>query len=137
MSDVENLPIAGRTVDEVAYSRGGLWLRFWMPGDEYGLHLEGPFQLVGSGGVTRELDPRAPDVIWFSLVGRKVLQAQATVEGSLQIRFSDGTQLTVPSYRYEAWQLEGSNGELFVSVAGGGIGVWSADEEFSKDDRSR
>jgi hypothetical protein len=124
MSNVERLPIVGRRIDEVGYGVGGLWLRFFLPGDEYGLHIEGPFQLVASGA-TMELDPRAPAMVWFSLAGRVVEAAEAKAEGSLQIRFSDGSQLNVPSHRYEAWQLEGPDGELFVSVAGGGFAVWT------------
>jgi hypothetical protein len=124
MSNVQELPIVGRTIDEVGYGIGGLWLRFWMPvSSEYGLHIEGPFSLIADGA-TVQLDPKAPDLVWFSLVGRTVDAAEADLQGSLQIRFSGGSQLNVPSYRYEAWQLEGPDGLLFVSVAGGGLAVW-------------
>jgi hypothetical protein len=127
MSEVQELPIVGRTIDEVGYGSGGLWLRFWTPvSREFNLHIEGPFRLVADGA-TVELDPRVPDLVWFSLVGRTIDAAEADAQGSLYVRFSDGSQLNVPSYRYEAWQLEGPDGLLFVSAAGGGLAVWPVD----------
>ncbi len=43
------------------------------------------------------------------------------------LRFSDGGRLEIPSHEFEPWQLEGEDGELIVSVAGGGLAVWDSD----------
>ena len=118
-----DLPIAGRVINEVAWTTGGLWLRFWPPGPEYGLHIEGAFQIV-AGGIGRRHDPRSPDATWFGLCGRNITMARAGDDGGLTIQFSDGSGLLVPPDEFEAWQLAGEDGELFVSVAGGGFAAW-------------
>jgi hypothetical protein len=95
-----DLPIAGRAIDEVAWGRGGLWLRFWSPGAEYGLHIEGEFRVVTTG-VAEGNNPRLPNATWFELVGRTVQRATATEDGGLTIRFIDDGELVVPSGAFE------------------------------------
>jgi hypothetical protein len=118
-----DLPIAGRVVNEVAWTSGGLWLRFWFPRTEYGLHIEGEFRVV-TGGVARHNDPRTPHESWFGLCNRTIRTAEAADDGALTIRFMDGGELLIAPGRYEPWRLEGEDGELFVSVAGGGLAIW-------------
>src|SRR5919198_1404718 len=127
------LPLRGRTVSEVAWSVGGLWLRFWgggvagaTTGPDFGLHIEGSFRLVGPESVT-EGDPRTPETWWFGLVKRRVSEADAFDDGALVVRFDDGDRLEIPPREFEAWQLEGNDGELVVSVAGGGLAAWGVD----------
>ncbi len=126
------LPLRGRVVSEVAWSLGGLWLRFWgqrvagsASGPDYALHIEGSFRLVGPRE-TIEGDPQTPEAWWFGLVERRVSEADADDSGALVLSFDDGDRLEIPPGALEAWQLEGEDGDLVVSVAGGGLAAWDA-----------
>jgi hypothetical protein len=129
------LPIAGRAVCAVAVSRFVPFLRlhFWgvgvpdsTPGPDYTLQIEGPLRIISA---EREwsIDPQAgPDAAYLVLVSKKVAHALASDDGGLAVAFTDGDRLVVPPYEYEPWQLDGEDGSLFVSVAGGGLAVWDA-----------
>jgi hypothetical protein len=56
-------------------------------------------------------------------VEKTVQSATALDDGSLAIRFIDGDALDVAPGDYEPWQLNGDDGSLYVSVAGGGLAV--------------
>jgi hypothetical protein len=125
-----DLPLRGRVVSGVAWGIGGLWVRFWgqgvpnsTAGPEYALHIESAFRLV-LGDAVIDVDPRTPEAALFKLVRRRVIEATASDDGRLAIAFDDGDGLEIPPGAFEAWQLEGDNGELFVSVAGGGLTAW-------------
>ena len=114
------LPIAGRVVCAVAVSRFVPFLRlhFWGAG--------GPFRLTTP---EREwsIDPQAgPDAAYLLLVSKKIDHAIASDDGGLVVDFTDADRLIVPRHEYEPWQLDGEDGSLFVSVAGGGLAVWDA-----------
>ena len=127
--DVE-LPIAGRSVSVVGISRFAplLRLHFWPSGDpdrEYTLQIDGPLRIVST---TREwmIDPEAgPDPAYLLLVDKTVSRAIASHDGSLHVEFTDGDRMRVPPDQYEPWQLSGDDGTLIVSVAGGGLSIWS------------
>jgi hypothetical protein len=122
-----SLPINGRDVSQVAISRFTPFLRihFWHPGPEFTLEIEGSFRLVSSG-VESLIDPeRGPDPTYLTLVDKTVAHAIARRDGGLEVTFSDGDRLIIPPDRYEPWQLNGNNGYLVVSVAGGGLAIWS------------
>lgn len=58
----------------------------------------------------------------LSLVGQQVLSAVAFKSGKLRIVLESGALLTVPpGEQYEAWQLTGPSGRIWVSVPGGGL----------------
>ena len=98
------------------------------PDPDFTLVIEGPFRLV-SAGVTTLIDPAGgPDTAYLQLVDKSVQQAVATRDGGLEITFSDGDRLMIPPDRYEPWQLNGDNGYLVVSLAGGGLADMSAKE---------
>ncbi len=60
-----------------------------------------------------------------AIVGLAVRSAMAVRDGALSIAFTDGSEMGVPWSVYEAWELR-SNGTLhLVSVAGGGVALWT------------
>jgi hypothetical protein len=130
------LPIAGRNVSSLALSRFTPFLRlhFWgheidgsTPGPDFTFEIEGPFRL-SSNTTTTEVDPEtAIHPVVLDLMHKQVERALAFDDGTAVIEFVDGAVLTVPPDQYEAWQLNGDSGELFVSVAGGGLAIWGAD----------
>jgi hypothetical protein len=126
------LPIAERIVCSVAVSRFEpyLTLHFWgdapgsAPGPDYVLQIAGPLRLIGQ---TQEwsIDPAdVPDPAFLRLVDKKVARAFASDEGQLDVEFTDGDRLVVPPFEFEPWELNGADGSLVVSGAGGGLSVW-------------
>ena len=43
------------------------------------------------------------------------------------MRFVGGDALDIAPGDYEPWQLNGDDGSLYVSVAGGGLAVWDGE----------
>lgn len=59
------------------------------------------------------------------LLGVAVLSAVAFKTGGLRLALADGTRLDCgPDPDYEAWQVSGPDGWMFVALPGGGLGVW-------------
>jgi hypothetical protein len=57
-----------------------------------------------------------------SLVGQQVLSSVGFKTGALRLVFESGPMLTVPAdEHYEAWQLTGPSGQMWVSLPGGGL----------------
>jgi hypothetical protein len=115
----------------VAVSRWTPYLRlhFWgmhpHPGPDFTLEIDGPFRFVSSGSESF-IDPAVgPDAAYLLLVDKRVERAVASSDGGLELAFSDGDRLIIPPHRYEPWQLNGDDGYLVVSVAGGGLAIWS------------
>jgi hypothetical protein len=131
----QELPIAGRVVCAVAVSRfvPFLSLQFWgngvpdsAPGPDHVLQIEGPLRVIASERETRIVPEAGPDDAYLLLVNKTVARAFASNDGLLEVEFSDGDRLVVPPHEYEPWQLSGDDGSLFVSLAGGGLAIWSA-----------
>jgi hypothetical protein len=131
------LPIGNWAVGAVTLSRFLPFLRLHFYGHDgtgkrvgssgYSLAIEGPMVVVAKG-VERRIDPKAGEhPAYLDLVTKIVLRAVASQAGGLVITFTDGDRLEVPPDRYEPWQLEGDDGSLIVSVAGGGLVVWDPD----------
>lgn len=124
-----SLPITGRDVSLVAVSRWTPYLRlhFWgNPGPDFTLEIEGPFRLVTSGTESL-IDPQGgPDPAYLRFVDKSVQHAVASRDGGLEVAFRDGDRLLISPGPYEPWQLNGDDGYLVVSVAGGGLSIWSA-----------
>lgn len=74
-----------------------------------------------------ELLPQTQDVAAaLRLFGTEVLSAVAFKSGALRMVFSSGTHLNCPaSPSFEAWQITGPRGWIFVSMPGGDLAVWS------------
>ncbi|MFB6978213.1 DUF6188 family protein [Streptomyces scopuliridis] len=104
--------------------------------------LEGPTRL-SSGSVHADLGvllvPESQDVgAALPLFGATVLSLVAFKSGGLRTVFEDGTHLTCPGDpSFEAWQITGPRGWLFVSLPGGDLSVWSSsgarDQQRDKD----
>jgi hypothetical protein len=63
-----------------------------------------------------------------SLVGQKVLSSVAFKTGALRLVFESGAILTVPyGEHFEAWQLTGPSGRMWVSLPGGGLATFPGD----------
>ncbi len=130
--DQIDLPIGGRAVSAVAVSRFVPFLRlhFWgreVSGSDFELQIDGQLRIVASGR-DRTIDPESgPDPAYLLLVDKTVSSAVANADGSLDVEFTDGDRLLVAPGQYEPWQLNGDDGTLVVSVAGGGLSVWEAD----------
>lgn len=93
--------------------------------------LEVPARLSSAPAHTNPdvlLVPETQDVAAaLPLFGMKVVSAVACKSGTLRMVFEDGTHLTCPTdVAFEAWQITGPEGWRFVSLPGGGLGVWSA-----------
>jgi Family of unknown function (DUF6188) len=61
----------------------------------------------------------------LSLIGQHVLSSVAFKTGALRLVFESGALLAVPfGEQYEAWQLTGSSGRMWVSLPGGGLATF-------------
>jgi hypothetical protein len=61
----------------------------------------------------------------LSLVGQRVLSSVGFKIGDLRLVFDSGQMLLVPhGEHYEAWQLTGTSGRMWVSLAGGGLATY-------------
>ena len=62
------------------------------------------------------------DRVVMALVGQRVLSSVGFKTGALRLVFESGALLTVPyDDHYEAWQLTGPSGRMWVSLPGGGL----------------
>ena len=124
------LPIGGRAVSVVGISKFVPFLRIdlfgsGITGTNFRLEIDGPFRIVGKEH-DWTIDPQSgPDPAYLGLVDKTIARATAAADGSLEVEFTDGDFLLVTPFEYEPWQLDGDDGTLIVSVAGGGLAVWS------------
>lgn len=132
--DIE-LPIAGHIVSSVAMSQFSphLTLRLLRTGTadtttgaDYTLQIDGRLRLVVANGESTIEPESGPDPATLGLLEKTVSRAIASGDGSLQVDFADGQRLLVAPDVYEPWQLNGSDGSLVASGAGGGLAVWGA-----------
>jgi hypothetical protein len=65
-----------------------------------------------------------------SLAGQRVLSGVGFKTGALRLVFESGPLLTVPvDEHYEAWQLTGPSGRMWVSLPGGGLSTFPGASE--------
>lgn len=61
----------------------------------------------------------------MALVGHRVLSSVGLKTGDLRLVFSTGQMFSVPhDANYEAWQLTGPSGRMWVSLPGGGLATF-------------
>lgn len=61
----------------------------------------------------------------LALVGQRVLSSVGFKAGDLRLVFDSGQTLGVPhGEHYEAWQLTGPSGRMWVSLPGGGLATF-------------
>ncbi len=93
------------------------------------LRIEQPFVLVDSEGRERLLVPEGNPAALAPVLGitRLVVeQCVAFKDGHLEMRFADGSLISVPATEdLEPWELSGDDGLRIVSVPGGDLAVWS------------
>lgn len=95
------------------------------------VRIEGSFALDRAGG-SRTYDPEQTSLLGplLELRGSVVTHGLASADGSLSLRFADGTHLHVPpDQHYEAFTINGreavsQGGFLVVSKPGGGLSIW-------------
>jgi hypothetical protein len=64
------------------------------------------------------------------LADHRITTADADTAGGLDIEFDGGTRLHVdPDENYEAWTINGPDGQLIVSGPGGGLTEWPGDRQ--------
>lgn len=94
--------------------------------DSAHLRIGGTFKFVDAD-TTLELDPEQTMSLYPALsLSRKTVEvAIAEKSGTLRIDFTDGVKLSVEAReKYEAWELSGMGGLLFVSMPSGGLAFW-------------
>lgn len=120
-----DLPLPGRQVTRCCLD-AAFGIEFLEGRESISLRIESPFQVC-------RLDERwslRPDdlttiVHALRLLWRIVVRATASADGTLNVRFDDGTELIVAyDSNYEAWELVGSGGLRVVSLPGGGLTTW-------------
>lgn len=124
--DAHEWSLDGHRVAELAVDRDGLRLRSWSLTESVEVRVLAPFQYAQVDGSDRRVDPLEPEQlsILLSLLGRLVLGATVRAEGSLALRFGDGSVLTCPPHGSRAaWELLGAGaleGLAYRAPAGGG-----------------
>lgn len=133
-----SLPIVGRRVAKVSFAYVVPYLTLDLPAwtaegeserPDYVLQIDGGLRFTDSGA-EHEVEPEGePDAVCLLLLRKTVSRALAFDDGKLHVEFEDGDVLTVEPSPYEPWQVNGSDGSLVVSVAGGGLAVWGPSGE--------
>ncbi|MGH2356195.1 MAG: DUF6188 family protein [Chloroflexota bacterium] len=120
--------LQGRTVSRCSVD-AGFCLEFLEDSEATTIRIEGAFR-VRSDEQEREFSPaRHVDLgPALDLIGKTVAEATVGHDGSLDVRFADGTRLMVAAdARFEAWELTAPGGRLIVSLPGGGAATWGAE----------
>jgi hypothetical protein len=99
--------------------------------DSAELYVETPFRLIGSGTdvlcVPEEPTTLAPIL---PLVNAAVKGVMIKKSGYISVDFESGLSIKVdPDASYEAWQLGGSMGFLFVCPPGGDVALFKEDSK--------
>lgn len=124
--DAHEWTLEDHRLAEIAVDREGLRLRSWSMTESVDVRVLAPFRYAQADGSDREIDPREPEQLspLLSLLGRLVLGATVGADGTLVLRFGDGSALTsTPSRARDAWELLGAGaleGVSYRARAGGG-----------------
>src|SRR5215208_2486541 len=100
--------------------------------------------VLSAGEKEQVLDPERGEPVSLGpalrILHLTVDSALAYKDGTLELRFSDGTRITAPPEpEHEAWEAAGGEGGLLiVSLPGGGVSVWKprTQNASSKDSQS-
>jgi len=96
--------------------------------NQVAVRIEQPFVYTGSDGVEHLIVPEADPVLVapvLAITRLSVREGFAYDDGHLEVTFSDGSAIGVPSAQdYEPWELTGPAGLKMVSVPGGELSVW-------------
>ena len=124
--------LSGHRVTQVCVDPDSCRLQAWSLQASLEIRFGVPFQLVLADASSREIDPEAPEQVapLLTAIGREVLRLTVTRSGSLELRLSDGSVISVDSHpRYEAFEVVGGGaleGMAYLATPGGGS-PWRAD----------
>jgi hypothetical protein len=126
------LPLEGAHVDQFHLDRA-LTVTLDTSGRSWALRIEGDFDLAQPGGSTERFG-RAPPSSWRPavdvLLHQAISDASIARDGTLHLRFVGGCRIEVPpTCQWEAWQLNGPNGELIVCGPGGRLSKWPTEPD--------
>lgn len=102
--------------------------------------LEASFDLMVRGETFRMSPGENPLAAGAALplFNQRIDGAWAEERGGLHVAFSSGTAIRVsPIPMFESWQVQGPTGELWVGLAGGGVGVWPGNRDGSPGGSAR
>lgn len=129
------LPMTGRQVTQCCVDYA-VTFRFSEAGGSFDVRIGEPFVLRKAGDehhLRPEDDPAGMGPA-LSLLHQTVTEAVAFKDGRLELRFSDGSAVKVPvGQDYEPWELVGPGGVRVVSLPGGDLAVWRAEDDVPSD----
>lgn len=96
--------------------------------NQISVRVEEPFVYTSADGVEHLIVPEADPVNIapvLAIARLSVRDGFAYDDGHLELTFSDGSTIGVPSAQdYEPWELTGPGGLKMISVPGGELSVW-------------
>lgn len=124
--EAPTIPIVGTVVTQLRFD-----FAFTLAFDaDIQIRIETGFTVASPGGELETFDPEADLARMGSLLTlhqAEVRTAGTDEIGNLRLDFSDGRALQCrPHQQYEAWNLSGKDGLLYVCLPGGGLAIWSA-----------
>lgn len=118
--------LIGSTLRSAHVDFDRLYLQFAGGRDIY-LVISGPFTLiVGDIAVSHEPASDGGLAAAKALAGRIISKAALEADGTLTLDLEGTALRAAAGADYEAWELRGFDGSLFVSLPGGGIAAWDA-----------
>jgi len=103
--------------------------------NQVAIRIEQPFIYTGTDGIEYLIVPEADPVQVAPVLAITRLSVHAAFaydDGHLEVTFSDGSAIGVPSTQdYEPWELTGPAGLKIISVPGGELSVWRPTPESS------
>ena len=119
------VPLQGKTVTRCLVDHA-FGIELWERDRITTIRIEGDFVFQGSGGAHR-LSPASPTTLGpaLSTLGQAIASARAYKDGCLEVRWADGSTLSVkPDAEYETWEIAGPEGLRVVCTPGGRLSLW-------------
>lgn len=123
------LPVAGQQVTRCCLDYAAVSL---LTANGVCVYIEAPFVYAGLDAVEYTLDPDedASHLAPFIRLRRQSIKsAEAFKDGSLEVRFGDGSRIQVPADQsFEPWNVSGPgglDGLRIVSMPGGELAIWT------------
>ncbi|WP_051325519.1 DUF6188 family protein [Glycomyces tenuis] len=99
--------------------------------EKWSITVESALTFTDAGDDTRRFKGDAPeDVTALGPLLQGLTFREATVEdGSLRLAFTNGAELIAPpDPHYESWGVTGPAGQRIISMPGGELAIWAAEE---------
>jgi hypothetical protein len=98
------------------------------------IRLESPFLFEDAEGTQSQIDPDEPHQIapMLSLIGVSVIHLDITSDGTMEVRFGDGSWIRAqPDPADEAWEVDGTGTlkQINYLCSPGGGSPWSTSED--------